>query len=281
MKTLLIDGDIVVYRASFAAQKNITEVTLPNGSIQKFMSRAEAKEWLRSTQYSLDDVEMTYSASLEPVGVALNAADAIIKRILKGTGVSDYRLFIEGAGNYRKDLAVTHEYKGNRKDIEKPKHLQSVRQHLINKWNAELVTGIETDDMLGIKQQDSDTCICSIDKDLNMIRGWHYDFVKDEKYYVHQHEGDKWFLSQLLTGDSTDNIIGLKGVGVKTAAKILDAVDPEGDWSLYYTKCLGIILKKYNEFFGEDVGLDRLKENASLLYILQSENGYWNYEDYK
>jgi hypothetical protein len=43
MKTLLIDGDIVVYRASFAAQKRITEVELPNGSIQKFLSRAEAK----------------------------------------------------------------------------------------------------------------------------------------------------------------------------------------------------------------------------------------------
>lgn len=280
MKTLLIDGDIVVYRASFAAQKRITEVELPNGSIQKFLSRAEAKEWLQSTQHSLDDVEMTYSTSLEPVGVALNAADAIIKKIIKGTGVLDYKLYIEGAGNYRDDLAVTHSYKGNRKQEDRPYHLQSVRDHLIKRWHAELVLGIETDDRLGIMQDDEDTCIVSIDKDLNMIRGWHYDFVKEDKYYVHQHEGDRWFLSQLLTGDSTDNIIGLKGVGVKTAAKILDKVDPEGDWGLYYRKCLTIILKKYNEFFGEEQGLARLKENASLLYILQANGEFWNYEDY-
>ena len=35
---------------------------------------------------------------------------------------------------------------------------------------------------------------------------------------------------QCLTGDSTDNIMGLKGIGPKKAAKLLDGVSSASQW---------------------------------------------------
>ncbi len=60
----------------------------------------------------------------------------------------------------------------------------------------------------------------SIDKDLDMIRGWHYNFIKDKKYFIDDQQAIKHFYTQILTGDRVDNIIGLRGIGPKKAEKI-------------------------------------------------------------
>ena len=40
----------------------------------------------------------------------------------------DYRVYLTGKGNFRNDIAVTAPYKGNRKDKEKPVHLEAIRE---------------------------------------------------------------------------------------------------------------------------------------------------------
>ena len=64
--------------------------------------------------------------------------------------------------------------------------------------------------------------VCHIDKDLNMIPGWHYNFKKEEFYYISPEESFTFMCRQLLSGDmSSDNIPGLKGVGDANAARML------------------------------------------------------------
>jgi 5'-3' exonuclease len=46
-----------------------------------------------------------------------------------------------------------------------------------------------------------------------MLRGWHYNFIRNDKYLIDEYEAMQNFYKQLLTGDRVDNIIGLKGVG--------------------------------------------------------------------
>ena len=109
------------------------------------------------------------------------------------------------------------------------------------------------------------TVIATLDKDLNMITVWHYNWTKDEKYWVTEDEGDNFFYIQLLTGDSVDNIKGIKGVGPKTAEKLLqDAATIEE----MYTICL----EQY-----EQAGMDYydLLENANLLWIQREPNKHW------
>lgn len=97
------------------------------------------------------------------------------------------------------------------------------------------VKGYEADDLIGSftrwgREQGLDVTIVSGDKDFGQMIGPHvqmYDTMKDVKYDV---DGviEKWgvhpdqFIDYLaLIGDSSDNIPGVKGVGPKTAQKLL------------------------------------------------------------
>ena len=142
---------------------------------------------------------------------AYRKVDSFIASIEKVTGHTDSRLFIGGEGNYRNDILP--DYKANRIGRPKPHHHKAIRDYLINNWDAFVVNGEEVDDMLGYEQT-QDTIICSADKDLDCIPGMHYNWspsrIKNGVYNVTEIEANRFFYTQCLTGDSTDNIPGLK-----------------------------------------------------------------------
>ena len=170
----------------------------------------------------------------------------------------DYKAYITGKGNYRNELAVTEPYKGNRKDAKRPVHYQAIRTHL-QRLGAELVEGSEADDAVATEATKTGGWIVSIDKDLDQVAGWHYNFVKHEEYYVTEEEGLRNLFIQVLTGDRTDNIIGLKGIGPKKAEKLLQDCKTERE---YYDACL----KAYD---GNQLRVD---ENLNLLWLRREPN---------
>jgi len=173
----------------------------------------------------------------------------------------DYKAYITGKGNFRNEIAVTEPYKGNRKDAKRPVHYEAIRHHL-QRLGAELVEGQEADDAVAIEASTNGGWIVSIDKDLDQVPGWHYNFVKKEEYYVEEFEGLKNFYSQILTGDRIDNIIGLKGIGPVKAAKILAECKTEQE---LYDACL----KAY------DGNSERVTENGRLLWLRRSPQQQW------
>jgi 5'-3' exonuclease len=98
-----------------------------------------------------------------------------------------HRCFLVVVSNFRYDIYP--EYKANRKDMQRPKWLQVVREHLVTDWKATVTDGIEADDAMGIAQcteHDGDSMICSIDKDMLMIPGHHYNFVnRSSVWFLH------------------------------------------------------------------------------------------------
>ena len=74
-----------------------------------------------------------------------------------------YQIFLTGKGNFRKKIAVTREYKGNRKQ-ERPVHLGD-KQHLIDNWKAIVSKDEEADDLIGI-WSNPESIVTSIDKDM-------------------------------------------------------------------------------------------------------------------
>ena len=101
-----------------------------------------------------------------------------------------------------------------------------------------------------------------IDKDLNQLRGWHYNYRKKEKYFVSEEEGLRAFYLQILVGDRVDNIIGLKGIGPVKAEKIIK--DCKTEEELYST-----VLKAY------DGDTKRVLENGQLLWLQRTEGELW------
>jgi 5'-3' exonuclease len=216
-------GDVIVYRIGFA------------------------------TQHKDEEGEMI----ADPLPYALHSCKQYIKGIIKKTGADSFRLFLTGKGNFRS--VVDTEYKANRKDSTKPIHYDEIRKYMIKYFKAEVIDGMEADDALALNQTE-DTVIASIDKDLLMVAGKHYNFVKDEWTTVTPEESIKWFYMQMLMGDKVDNIIGIRGIGIKKAEKILDK---SSDWD-------ATIESHYEAEFGEG-WYQRMVQNTQLLWMLQKE----------
>jgi 5'-3' exonuclease len=224
-KQVLVDGDPFAYRAAFSCEDDSEE------------------EALAKVDSVLDD--------------ALN-------EVMWEVSEDDYQIFLTGKGNFRYDIAVTHEYKGNRKGVEKPAHLQAIRQHMIDNWSAIVSEGEEADDLLGIwaTAYGPNATIISIDKDMLQIPCHHFNPNKRTFTTMSEREGSKFFYTQILTGDKADNIIGLYGIGPKKAEKLLaDSVTDEE----MYEECL--------RAYGGDE--DRVIENARLLWLRRYEGQLW------
>lgn len=171
------------------------------------------------------------SAESEPEEIAILRVDKLMRDILQATEAESYLSFLTGPGNFRKQ--INPEYKANRKDKPLPIHLQSCRSFLIETWNTQVTEGYEADDALGMYQYkgrfaEDDTVICSLDKDLKMIPGYHYNWVKGEFDTVTTLDGIRHFWKQMLIGDKADNINGVAKIGPVKAGKLLDHVtDPK------------------------------------------------------
>jgi len=167
----------------------------------------------------------------EPESTALMQVDQMMQRIIAETEATHYKAFLSGESNFRKD--INPEYKANRKDKPKPKHLLACKLFLIDEWNAKVSIDCEADDLLGIEQDkvsqegNYNTCIASIDKDLLQIPGYHYNFVTGKMQQVTELEGIKWFYKQMLIGDNADNIKGVSKIGPVNASKIIDSLETE------------------------------------------------------
>ena len=218
----LIDGDILVYRIGFAS-KDVSEK------------------------------------------LAMSRMTEFLEELVMMPEINEYQGYLTGSNNYRNEIAKTAPYKGNRTG-ERPVHYDLLRQYLNTAWDFKIVENQEADDAIGIAayefESDEDYMIMSIDKDLDMLRGWHYNFSKNIKYHIDEFDGILNFYKQLLVGDRVDNIIGLKGIGPKKAEKILKDCVTELD--MY-----NAVLEAY------DNNIERLMENGQLLWIRRKENQLW------
>lgn len=238
-----------------------------------------------------DIIPYEFASAKDGDGVELSApltlarVDQRIETILEKSGSDTYQIFLTGEGNFRKRLATILPYKGHR-PTDKGRWWKVIRHHLIHNWKAEVVDGIEADDAMSIEQyaenavnlengecMGGSTVICSRDKDLNMVPGYHYGWeaglCKEKPVWFQDDLGGlKLFYQQMLTGDKTDNILGLFRVGAKAeCVKRIAKMDNELD--MYVS-----VFKEYQDRFGA-YAEKFLIENARLLFMLKERDIMW------
>jgi len=228
---ILIDGDIVAYRCS--------------ASVEPSKNAPPRDLTPEETAFERD--------------IAIARCDTLMRELIHTTQADEYICFLSGRDNFR--YKVYPEYKANRKDMVDPRFRQDCKEFLLREWNAILSHGCEADDLLGVNQTE-DTIIASIDKDLLMIPGWHYNWVRDERTYTVPIDGLRYFYKQMLIGDKTDNIIGIAGLGPVKSGKLIDCLETEEE-----------MVEKVFQLYEEDV--DRFISNAQCLWIMQEEGVTW------
>ncbi len=233
MKTVLIDGDILIYKAACSAEK---ENRWPDGV---WTYTADEQDGLRSYQSRL-------------------------KQILEDVGTDSYIMCLSDTkSNFRKHIYP--DYKQNRVDKRKPLLLKFLQEHAkdnpLSRWEPHL----EADDLMGIlatSEGSEGMVIATIDKDLLQIPVPVYDLDSRETSRPSQRNPQKFFMEQVLIGDRVDNYPGCPGVGAKTAEKLLkDATGIDEMWA--------IVLKQYEK---KGLTKQDALVQARCAYILQADH---------
>lgn len=194
-RTLLVDGDILVYQAAAAGE---TKVDWGDGEVSR----------------DAGDLDAAYADLQRRVANLQDAA-----------GADKAVVCVSGAGNFR--LAFWPTYKGNRKEANRPLLVDALRVRVVEEGGYQRPM-LEADDILGIlathpKLIPGERVIWSLDKDLKTVPGLHFDGAGVTR--VTREEADRFFFMQVLTGDATDHYPGLPKVGPKKAEAILNAAE--------------------------------------------------------
>jgi hypothetical protein len=239
---VVIDADGLVYLVGFASQSSDYRVTILDEKDEvQDMVVVSGLEEVRALDAQLEDgerIEMDHLVTEEPLVNALGSTKRTLLsiehalRVDHGLHFDRMDLYLTGHTNYRDVYARIRPYKGNRTKIARPVHYEAIRAYMRNRWNAEVVEGIEADDAVAtlahLYEYDPERiCIVSPDKDLTTVPGRLYNFRKRKMAIISPEQARLNFYRQMLTGDTTDNVLGCYKTGAKSAAVLVTASQTE------------------------------------------------------
>ena len=272
-----LDADVVVYRAGFAAEHTFWKC-LHGGEEREFETRKAMLEYAEGLGLVPGQYVVESRKEVEPLPNALYNVRSIVNSVaeaLQADPKEDVILYLSGPTNFRDGVATIKPYKGNRDAAHKPVHAAEIKAMMRNEYTVHTSEDEEADDLLAYEHyadwttDPHSTVISTIDKDLDMIPGLHYNFVKQESYNVSPAQGIWNFYKQCLVGDVTDNIPGIQGIGPVRATKLLPPVGTS-DEALYLAT-----LGQYEVAYGAGAG-DRLLEVGRLLWIRRYPHEWWS-----
>jgi hypothetical protein len=288
-RLLLIDVDPIVHKAAWAAETTtyltsdptaIPDHVLEHDSKRALNDYAKTHNWMLlevegeselGPPHPIEDGEVEVLPFCRRKNLLDEATARRIARGLYHDIVNEFPGaipigFLSYGKTFRHHVAFTSPYKGQRGD--KPTHYAAVKDELASIDGVKRVYWIEADDALAIEHAaHPGSVLATIDKDLRQSPGLHYNYDKGLKYKVSPEQGVYQFHLQLLIGDNTDNIKGIKGIGQKKAEAGLSGLPPSSQFK--------IIKEMYYDAFG-GLADARLIENGRLLWMLRSRDDVWH-----
>lgn len=195
----LIDGDIFLYQAACAVEKEI------DWGNDMWTLHSDARE-----------AKMMFDISI-----------AEIKEKLE---VRDFILCLSSPNNWR--FRILPDYKANRIATRKPVCYHTLKTYAEDIYETRSYGTLEADDVVGLiataPGDESEYIMVSQDKDFKSIPGRHYNPRTQEFFTVDKPSADRFHLYQTLVGDQTDNYKGCPGIGPVKAEAALATLQ---DWS--------------------------------------------------
>lgn len=198
MRTILIDGDIVLYEVTLACETPI------NWGDDFWTLHSDFRE---ATQ--------RFDCWIADAASRLNADKVVVA--------------MSGSENWRKGVLPT--YKSNRKGKRKPLVFHELKQYCRDVYRTFEMNNLEADDVLGLMcgspglgRIKGEKIVITIDKDLKTVPGLHYDPGHPERgvIEVDKDQADYNHLFQTLTGDAVDGYSGCPGIGPARAKRVLE-----------------------------------------------------------
>ena len=179
---VLIDGDILTYRAAFSCEGQPLED-------------------------ACDKID--------------NLVEDIMKATSFDMFSENYEMFITGKGNFRYDIQETYKQnRSGKPKPEHLPGLRDYLVEAYNA-SVSVDQEADDDIATRATELGPDAIIASIDKDFLQVPCHHYNLNRGTLVKVEEFEGLVFFYTQILMGDKADNIFGIKGVGPVKAGKML------------------------------------------------------------
>lgn len=244
----LIDGDMLRYEIGYAAEAGWQQPGFPH----------------------FDYVAQLLDLKIANICAITNATEKPI-------------IYLTGKNNFRNDIAKRQKYK-DRPSL-KPFHFKNLSAYIPAVYDVRVQDGLEADDLMAIEQtrRPDETIICTRDKDLRAVPGWHYGWelgnqpsfgpeLVTELGYINLSSDRKsikgtgllFFLSQCLTGDAVDSILGIERCGPVKAFFILEGTQT-------YLEGFNRVREAYRASYG-DLGDEYLLESGRMLWMTRELN---------
>lgn len=250
MSNILLDVDTMLYRVGYANPAPPT----PEAAC------ARLKKMIHDTEYKIST------------------------RILAALGEDYQQLLVfltvpDGKGRYRDKFNKETTYKATRAIVPPPVFMDEMREFVRINYLTHLCPSseYEADDAIswhGWYNRDITgnlDIIAGVDKDLNQIPGYHWDYSKDTGYYLTSKDANCFFFKQLLMGDAADAIPGIKGIGPRRADNLLKkGTTPEEWWDIV----LSTYTNKFPHLLDDEIA-EILYERGNKLWIQRYEGQTW------
>jgi len=204
------------------------------------------------------DVEIAFNKFSESMSKLLSFLEEQVS-------VDDFVICNGSKNNFRKDITPT--YKLNRTQ-KRPDILKELHEVVKLSYNSVWGDGVETDDVVATlwaeeveKNGVDSVIIMSLDKDYKQFPCWFYDYnyKKRELVKISEEEAYRNFYSQMIVGDSADNIKVCKGYGKVYASKLFK--ESKTEYSMFNKT-----YRLYKEVYGDDAK-DTFTQARSLLKL--------------
>jgi len=223
----LIDYDSLIYKAVY----KIVSIQDIKQKIKQGKSREELEQWI------VDECINRLCQMGHQIDLAIEDEPFLIEN---GLNVIFCEYFITYGKNSIRRRLVT-DYKKTRRKQPQDKWVNKVRSYLLKSDFAFVHDEWEADDLIhdrALELGQNGCIVISIDKDLKQIPGIHFDFYRKPSKEVDQwgqriqnemkglrivseSEAAYNFWYQMLVGDGSDNVKGVKGIGPAKATKLL------------------------------------------------------------
>lgn len=176
--------------------------------------------------------------------------ESFLQYIIETTKADKYFGVFSDKQSFRNTEYLVAPYKGTRPP--KPEFIQewesTIKEYYTSKLGFVTYADLEADDMVVVlKERFKDTIICSPDKDLKQVAGTLFDYKKNEIVDVSEFDAMKNFYRQLLTGDTSDNVKGVPGLGEVKVNKLFEGLYEEIEFAT-------AVKDQYTKYYGEYYG---------------------------
>lgn len=251
--TLCFDFDFLLYQAACVTEKSQIKV-LNKITSEEFIFKSRTEMyghwknknggWLAETNkgrvspYTVDDFLIEDFKDTEPIENAIHVLNSSIKKICSQLDTNKYYGYTGRGDTFRTHLATLQEYKGNRKDLVKPTHLEELKDYIERKHNAVIVKDFEADDYCSM---DAWYCFNKYSKTGNL---------SDKLINVAVDKDSKGVTSFLFNPNKMFEPQEIKGLG---SLYCLEEVEGYGRSWLYYQIAAGDTSDNYNPACFSDI----------------------------